>query len=70
MLLDYRLPQMQGGEVLRQLATFREAPRVVLMTASAQVHQLAKQHGLRFFVPKPFRGHELLDAVENAREGG
>jgi PAS domain S-box-containing protein len=69
MLLDYRLPHMQGAEVLRQLATFREAPRVVLMTASAQVREIAKQHGLRFFVPKPFRGPELLDAVENAREG-
>lgn len=68
MLLDYRLPGLDGGGVLRRLGALEEAPRVVLMTASAQVRRLAMQHGLRFFVSKPFRGHELLDAVENARE--
>lgn len=69
MLLDYRLPQMDGGEVLRQLGAIQAAPRVVLMTASSQVRELAAQHGLRFFVSKPFRQQELLDAVENARGG-
>jgi len=67
MLLDYRLPEMGGDEVLRRLGTIRDAPSIVLMTASAQVRQIANEHGLRFFVPKPFRGHDLLDTVENAR---
>jgi PAS domain S-box-containing protein len=68
LLLDYRLPEVGGEEILRLLADAREAPSVVLMTASAQVRELANEHGLRFFVPKPFRQHDLLDAVENARE--
>ena len=68
MLLDYRLPEMDGDEVLRLLGA-RAAPRVVLMTASTQVRQLASQHGLRFYVPKPFRSDDLLDTVKHARSG-
>ncbi len=69
MLLDYRLPEMDGGEVLRRLGAVHASPRVVLMAASAQVRELAMQHGLRFYVPKPFRGDDLLDTVEHARSG-
>jgi PAS domain S-box-containing protein len=67
MLLDYRLPEMDGGEVLRRLGAVHAAPRVVLMTASTQVREIAMKHGLRFYVPKPFRSDDLLDTVEHAR---
>jgi two-component system, chemotaxis family, CheB/CheR fusion protein len=69
MLLDYRLPEMDGGEVLRRLGIVHAAPRVVLMAASAEVRELAVKHGLRFYVPKPFRSDDLLDTVEHARSG-
>jgi two-component system CheB/CheR fusion protein len=69
MLLDDRLPDMDGGEVLRRLGAVHAAPRVVLLTASAQVRELAMQRGLRFYVPKPFRPDDLLDTVEHARSG-
>lgn len=69
MLLDDRLPDMDGGEVLRRLGAVHAAPRVVLMTASAQVREIAMQRGLRFYVPKPFRSDDLLDTVEHARSG-
>jgi DNA-binding response OmpR family regulator/two-component sensor histidine kinase len=67
MLLDYRLPEMDGGEVLRRLGAIHAAQRVVLMTASSQVRQIAAQHGLRFYVPKPFRSDDLLDTLAHAR---
>jgi PAS domain S-box-containing protein len=66
-LLDYRLGGMNGGEVLRRLGALHAASQVVLMTASPQVRELALQHGLRFYVPKPFQSDELLDTVEHAR---
>jgi PAS domain S-box-containing protein len=69
MLLDYRLPEMDGGEVLRRLGAIHAEPRVVLMTASTEVREIAMQHGLRFYVPKPFRSDDLLDTVEHARSG-
>jgi CheY-like chemotaxis protein len=39
------------------------------MTASAEVREIANEHGLRFYVPKPFRPDDLLDTVEHARSG-
>jgi PAS domain S-box-containing protein len=69
-LLDYRLPEMNGGEVLRRLGALHASSQVVLMTASSEVRQLAMEHGLRFYVPKPFRGDDLLDTVEHARAEG
>ena len=69
MLLDYRLPEIDGSEVLRRLGVTYTEPRVVLMTASAEVREIAMQHGLRFYVPKPFRSDDLLDTVEHARSG-
>ena len=69
MLLDYTLPEMDGGEVMHRLGAIHVAPRVVLMTASSQVRELANRLGLRFYVPKPFSGDDLLDTVEHARAG-
>jgi two-component system CheB/CheR fusion protein len=68
-LLDYHLPEMDGGEVARRLGAVLAVPRVVLMTASSQVRELASLNGLRFYVPKPFSGDDLLDTVEHARSG-
>jgi PAS domain S-box-containing protein len=68
-LLDYRLPDADGGDVLRTLEPVSAAPPVVLMTASTHVRELAMEHGLRFYVPKPFHGDELIDTVEHARAG-
>ena len=69
MLLDDRLPEVDGGEVLRRLGAIHVAPRVVLMTASAEVRELALRHELRFYVPKPSRGDDLLDTAKHARSG-
>ncbi|HET9598052.1 MAG TPA: response regulator, partial [Anaeromyxobacteraceae bacterium] len=68
-LLDYRLPDANGGEFLRRLGPISAAPPVVLMTASTHVRTVAMEHGLRFYVPKPFRGEDLIDTVEHARAG-
>jgi PAS domain S-box-containing protein len=68
-LLDYRLPDVDGGELLRRLGPLGLAPQVVLMTASTHVREVAMKHGLRFYVPKPFSGDELIDTVEHARTG-
>jgi two-component system CheB/CheR fusion protein len=65
-LLDYRMPNMGGEEVLRRLRASNEAARVVLMTASADVRQLAFEHGLRLYVPKPFASQDLIGTLEQA----
>jgi two-component system response regulator (stage 0 sporulation protein F) len=65
-LLDYRMPDMNGDEVLRRLRAVDAAPRVVLMTASVEVRRLALGNGLRLYVPKPFASEDLLGALEQA----
>lgn len=66
-----RLPTAgdDGDEVLSRLGAIHAGPRVVLMTASAEVRELARRNRLRFYVPKPFSSDDLLDTVENARAG-
>jgi two-component system CheB/CheR fusion protein len=68
-LLDYRMPDLGGDEVLQQLRASNEPARVVLMTASAHVRQLALEQGLRLYVPKPFASEDLLDTLEQAIAG-
>jgi hypothetical protein len=64
-----RLPNAGHGR-RRGVAAARGRPRgTPLMTASTQVREIALQHGLRFYVPKPLRSEDLLDTVEHARSG-
>jgi CheY-like chemotaxis protein len=66
MLLDWRMPVMDGGQVLERLDGHLRPPRVVLMTASSHVIELAEKHRLQFHLGKPFGGEELLAALERA----
>jgi CheY-like chemotaxis protein len=63
-LLDDRIPDMDRDEVLRRLRANDPAPRVVLMTASADVRQLTLGHGLRVYVPRPFGDEDLIEILE------
>jgi signal transduction histidine kinase/CheY-like chemotaxis protein len=68
-LLDYRMPDLRGDEVLQLLRARDEPARVVLMTASAHVRQLALEQGLRLYVPKPFAAQDLIETLEQAIAG-
>jgi CheY-like chemotaxis protein len=66
MLLDWRMPVMDGGQVLERLGDHRERVRVVLFTASHQVRELATRHQLQFHLGKPFGADELLGVLGRA----
>jgi CheY-like chemotaxis protein len=68
MLLDWRMPVMDGGEVLKHLERHPRRPRVVLATASAHVHEIAARHRVRFHVGKPFGVDRLLEVLEEAHK--
>jgi signal transduction histidine kinase len=67
-LLDYRLPDMDGAEVLRQIRQIHEKLPVIIMTGfgheklAAQVIKL----GAMDYLVKPFKSGELLQSVENS----
>ncbi len=67
-VLDVRMPNMDGFEVLRQLRKVDETKQipVVMLSASIQGEDEAIKGGARFFVKKPYQGRTLVAAVDAA----
>src|SRR5215472_13304754 len=66
-LLDVRMPGMDGFEVCRRLKQSRDTRDVPLLFLSASVEPAEKVEGLRLgavdFISKPFQREELLARV-------
>ena len=69
-LLDVRLPDLTGIEVLDQLKKNGDAPAVIMITADPQLDDVkaAIKLGAYDFVGKPIDFEALHDAMENALE--
>ena len=67
-LLDLKMPKMDGLAMLKELMSRQPAPRVLMLTAyhSVEVAQRATQLGAIDYVTKPFERQALLDAVDRA----
>lgn len=65
-LLDIRLPGMDGLEILTQLAQTRSDLSVIIVTAQGDVQTAvrAMKAGASDFVEKPYSDHALLGAIE------
>ena len=67
-LLDLKVPRLDGTEVLRQLKADPEMQKipVVVMTSSREDGDLHRAYGLgaNAYVVKPVKFHELVDAVK------
>jgi len=66
-LLDNKLPGMQGIEVLEKVSKMRIDSAVMMITsyASLDIAVKATNYGAYNFVPKPFTPAELKSAIEN-----
>lgn len=65
-LLDVRMPKVDG---LTALKAMREDPRtssipVIMLSASLRDKQQALEAGAQYFLNKPYRGHQMLAALE------
>ena len=69
-LLDYRLPDMDGLTVLRRLKEFDQDTPVIMLTAFASVETAveAMKQGAFHFAHKPFNLDEVAATVERALE--
>lgn len=67
-LLDVKMPKVDGLGVLKELMSRKSPPRVLMITAyhSIEVAQRAMQFGAIDYVSKPFERQDLLDAVDRA----
>ena len=71
-LLDLSLPGMQGLEVLRELQTFPEPPRVVVLTIHDEQELVlgAARLAAHGYVLKQASRQELIEAIVAAAAGG
>jgi two-component system response regulator AtoC len=71
-LMDIRMPKMNGVEALKMIKRLRPSARVVLFTASAAQELLAdaERYGAERVLRKPVDAHELLAVLEGLQETG
>lgn len=69
-LLDIRMPEMDGLQVLKKIKELNETLPVVMVTASRDVKSAveAMKAGAEDFISKPFEVEELLVVIEKAAE--
>lgn len=71
-LLDMRLPDMDGGQVLLEIKKIRPTSRVVILTghASASEGEEGIKNGAFDYLLKPVEFETLLEKLETARNRG
>jgi DNA-binding NtrC family response regulator len=69
-LLDVMMPELDGMDVLRGLASLADAPEAIIMTgnSTADVALAALQLGAYDYLPKPYRMAEVDLLVRRAAE--
>ena len=65
-VLDYRMPGLDGGEVYERLRAQGLDIPVVLITAAASARSLARRHHISHFLGKPFSVEDLLVVIRSA----
>jgi len=68
LLVDVRMPGMDGMEVLRQAKHLDRDLPVVMITAYAGIHQAVEaiKAGAHDYLPKPFDNHEVIRVIRRA----
>ena len=71
-LLDMKLPDADGMEVLEAVRDQPSAPYVIVMTGYSTIQNVvsAMRLGAFDYLPKPFTDEELIDCVKRAEEKG
>lgn len=69
-LLDMRMPIMDGWEVARSIRERGIKVPIVVMTAAESAKRWAEEVGAEGYLAKPFGLDELLDTVERFRSPG
>lgn len=73
-LLDLRMPDMDGFEVLRRLRSAPETSSIPVIILTANIHDSVKQQarsaGAARFLTKPFESKDIINAILAATSKG
>jgi CheY-like chemotaxis protein len=64
-LMDYRMPEMNGLDAAKKLRDLKPELKIIIATADDSVRQLTLAAGL-LFIQKPFSGHLLTKTLDEA----
>jgi len=65
-LLDHRMPELTGAQVVAELRARAIPTRIVLMTADRHVDEIARGAGIAHYIAKPFSVESLLELIARA----
>ncbi len=67
-LLDMKLPDMDGMKILKTVQNSDAMPRIIVMTGYSSISNAVEaiKKGADNYLAKPFTDDELLDAIEKA----
>ena len=65
-LLDIRMPGLDGSQFARELKEHDTSVKILVMTAASQARHWADQIGATGYIEKPFEVDELVKSVANA----
>jgi CheY-like chemotaxis protein len=69
-LLDIMMPGIDGFEVSRRLKSNSELAHIPVIFLSAKVQDTARREassaGAKYFLPKPYEGADLIEAISTA----
>lgn len=64
-LLDVQMPHMDGITMLQELRRKnKHSPPVIMLSASLRDQKVSLDAGAQYFLKKPYRTQELLDAID------
>jgi CheY-like chemotaxis protein len=67
-LLDIRMPKIDGLEVAREIRKINKTTKIIFITAfaSQQIEQEASQYDISEYIVKPANPEDIVKAVESA----
>jgi len=69
-LLDFRMPGMDGIEVLKRIKAIDDTIEVIMLTGHGDVHSVeeAKKEGAYEYIMKPFNIRDLIMKIDAAKK--
>ncbi len=64
LIVDLKMPGLSGADTIREIRTFRPDVPIIVITGSMDPMEEGIQDEIRLCLYKPFRLHELREAVE------